>query len=1162
MRKTTRRGFTVVELLVTTLVALVVMAAAYAIYVAQSKSYIAVDDQAQSLQSARVSLEQLTREMRMAGFGVVGIETVTDAKTDTITFRGDIDSDVSTVLASAAAAGATQLLVNLDDTKDTIEAGDYIFLHSGSTVEMVPVDAANPVDLSSEPDKIKLGRGLVNAFDPATTIVKSVETTTYAYNFGTQTLSKNGVATASNIANFSLRYLNENGTELAPATMSSLTQDQRASVRRIEISLETRSALSEGRTKSYSTSVDLRNMGNRGFSIDQCAPNPPTNLSIIEDGVCGQFRIGWTPPAANSCNGSAVTDLGGYKVVYGESGQGDFTPAYNISDGAASESVVKDARLAHGVTYNVRMIAYDTSFNESNDSTGTSFTLEDTERPAPPTGLDATAGVAVVNLVWTASASPDAIGYRVYRSTSAGFTPSSENMIADENTLGESDTSFSDTTAQPCTTYYYKLTTVDCVGEGEASDEAYGDGSGGIADAPVSGTTDTTASESTATPPAKPNPFGSTGGDKTVQLQWTNPADADFDHVVIRWSTGTTPMTMTQGTELTSEGGAPGETKSFTHDNLTNGTWYFYSAWACDRCGNCGERISTSAKADARSPVVEITAPTEGTIVTNGQLPFQAMAYDPDETTLSNPPVMATDNGKGITTVIFHVTPDTGTYQFPRSEMVKQYCGFGGDGNPCPTGDVSQWCSGDYDLWVYAVDNESQYTQSPYRRVKIQNGGVEKDESYGVTTSGNYHQIVTTQLKNTTATTAKVKSLDLSWDRADAKLKTVKAPSGTTIWTASPKPMAGPVEIEIPYAQYPQISSNGTLSIELEFARTSTTLSMSATQGSTTISVASVSGIKVGDVLYIGDSSPATATVASILGTTVTLSAGISKNVSMGERVGTTAADADMNMKGAKITAKVGYELSSYGRTCDSSEMEWVISSAPLIAQPFQDKPAADTAMSTTVASIQVPEYRPVPIHVAVTDYSGTGIASTKLYYKVDTTMSSTAPSSGYATLSLAYDSGDSRWEGTIPSSADARIWMYIVATDGNGATARKPDTGAYTYDLANDTTAPACPMGLVGTVLAKKEVLLQWSRSAEEDVAGYNIYRRANCGAWAKKYTLISDQNTASPDVIDYTDTFSSMNTDNTCYGYYIQAVDYSGNASANCAVYLCSAGRCPCGS
>ncbi len=1160
---TTRRGgFTVVELLVTTLVALVVMGAAYAVYVAQSKSYIAVDDQAQSLQNARVSLEQLTREMRMAGFGVVGLETVTDAKADAFTFRGDIDSDVSTVLSANAAAGATQILVNLDDASDTVEEGDFVFLHNGSTVEMIPVDEDNPVDMSSEPDKINLGRGLANDFDTATTLVKTVETTSYGYNFGTQTLSKNGTATASSIANFQLRYYDENGTQLTPASLSSLTQDQRASIRRIEVSLETRSALSEGRTKSYSSAVDLRNMGNRGFSIDQCAPNPPTNLSIIEDGVCGEFKIGWNPPSANSCDGSSLTDLGGYKVIYGESGQGDFTPAYNVSDGAADEWVVEDARLASGVTYEVRMIAYDQSFNESTDSTGTSFTLTDDARPDPPTGLDATAGTGVVSLTWTASASSDAMGYRVYRGTSAGFTVSSQNMLADENTLGEGDTSFDDTTAQPCTTYYYKVTTVDCVGEGTASDEAYGDGSGGETDSPVSGTTDTTAAESTPTPPAAVAPFGATGGDKKVQLQWTNPADTDFDHVVIRWSSDTTPLTMTQGAELTSEGGAPGETKAYSHDNLTNGTWYFYSAWACDRCGNCGDRVSTSAKADARSPVVEITSPAEGTVITNGQLVFQAKGYDPDETTISNPPDLAADNGKGITSMIFHVTPDTGTYQFPRSEMAKEYCGFGGDSNPCPVGDVSQWCSGEYDLWVYAIDNEYQYTQSPYSHITIQNGGIEADDGYGVTTSGTYNQVVTFQLKNTTATSAKVTSINLSWDRADAKLKTVKAPSGTTIWTASPSPVAGPVEIEVPYALYPQISSNGTLAVELEFARPSTTLAMSAPSGSTTISVASTSGIKVGDVLYIGNSSPATATVTSMLGTQITLASALTTTRASGERVGTTTSDTDMNMKGATITATVGYELTSYGRTCDSSEMSWVISSAPLIAQPFQDKPATDTAMSTTVSSIQVPEYRPVPVHVAVTDYSGTGITSTTLYYKVDTSMGSTAPSSGYATLNLAYDSGDSRWEGTIPYSSDARMWVYIVATDGNGATARKPDTGAYTYDLANDTTAPACPLGLVGTVLAKKQVLLQWNKNTEDDIAGYNIYRRSNCGSWAKKYTLISDQNTASPDVIDYTDTFSSMNTESTCYGYYIQAQDFSGNKSANCQVYLCSAGRCPCGS
>ncbi|MCL4236277.1 MAG: fibronectin type III domain-containing protein, partial [Deltaproteobacteria bacterium] len=636
----------------------------------------------------------------MAGFGVVGVETFAEAGTDSLTFRGDIDSDVSTVLTANAAKGATELLVALDAAKDKIEPGDYIFLHSESTVEMVPVADANPVDLSGEPDKIKLGRALVNDFPSATTIVKTVETTSYDYTYGTQTLTKNGVATASGIASFGFRYFDQDGTELTGASLSGLSQEQRAAVRRIEISLATRSALSEGRTKSYSSSVDLRNMGNRGFSIDQCAPNPPTNLTMTETDTCGQFGLSWTPPTTNACNGGQLTDLGGYKVIYGEDGGDDFTPAYNISDDSLSQSVVIDARLAHDMTYRVRMVAYDQSFNESNDSTAITFTLTDTTRPEPPADFDASSDTGRVSLRWSASAAPDVSGYRIYRSTSAGFVAGADNLVADENVLDSGDLSWDDTNVLPCTTYYYRIAAVDCVGEGEASDAVFGDGPGGVADFPLPGITDTTPPENEPTPPAAAHPFGATGGDKRVQLQWTNPADADFDRVVIRWATGSAPTTITQGTELTSESGAPGETKSYAHENLTNGTTYYYSAWACDRCGSCGNRVTTSARASSSAPIVEITSPAEGTVVTNGQLVFQAKAYDPDETNLSSPPSLSADNGKGITNMIFHVTPDTETYQFPRSEIVKEYCGFGGDASPCAAGNVAQWCSGDYDLWV------------------------------------------------------------------------------------------------------------------------------------------------------------------------------------------------------------------------------------------------------------------------------------------------------------------------------------------------------------------------------------------------------------------------------------------------------------------------------
>jgi hypothetical protein len=241
-------------------------------------------------------------------------------------------------------------------------------------------------------------------------------------------------------------------------------------------------------------------------------------------------------------------------------------------------------------------------------------------------------------------------------------------------------------------------------------------------------------------------------------------------------------------------------------------------------------------------------------------------------------------------------------------------------------------------------------------------------------------------------------------------------------------------------------------------------------------------------------------------------------------------------------------------------EIPIVLSAAPAIAQPYQDQPVIDTAMTTTVTALQVPDYRSVPVHVQVADYSGAGIASVTAMYKMTATSVTTAPTSGFATVNMTFDSGQNRWEGTIPSASAKRVWVYWTAQDALGASDRVPTTGAYVYTYAVDTTAPSCPLGLVATALAKKEVYLRWAKAVEDDVAGYNIYRRVECAAWGKKYSLVGDSDAGSPDTIEYTDTWSQLNTESKCYGYYIEAQDFSGNKSSSCSVYFSQAGDCPC--
>jgi len=87
--------------------------------------------------------------------------------------------------------------------------------------------------------------------------------------------------------------------------------------------------------------------------------------------------------------------------------------------------------------------------------------------PGAPTGLGATGGTGQVALSWTAPGSNGGCaitGYKVYRSTSSG----TETFYANTGT----GTSYTDTGVTGGTTYYYKVSAVNSIGEGAKSNEA------------------------------------------------------------------------------------------------------------------------------------------------------------------------------------------------------------------------------------------------------------------------------------------------------------------------------------------------------------------------------------------------------------------------------------------------------------------------------------------------------------------------------------------------------------------------------------------------------------------------------------------------------------------------------------------------------------------
>ncbi len=85
-------------------------------------------------------------------------------------------------------------------------------------------------------------------------------------------------------------------------------------------------------------------------------------------------------------------------------------------------------------------------------------------------------------------------------------------------------------------------------------------------------------------------------GDGELTLSWNNPSDSEFEGVTVMRKTGSSSVDEYDGVLV-----YYGSAETFTDKNLTNGTAYFYTVFACDTSGNFSVGVSGQS-----TPVLEI----------------------------------------------------------------------------------------------------------------------------------------------------------------------------------------------------------------------------------------------------------------------------------------------------------------------------------------------------------------------------------------------------------------------------------------------------------------------------------------------------------------------------------------------------------------------------
>jgi predicted phage tail protein len=316
-------------------------------------------------------------------------------------------------------------------------------------------------------------------------------------------------------------------------------------------------------------------------AVPVTVPGPPGGLTAAPGDA--KVTLVWDPPASDG--GSRVS---GYNVYYATSA--DFKEAGEVPGVAGTALVL--VGLVNGTPYYFRVTAVNKA-GESQPSGG--VPAVPVTVPGPPGGLTATAGDAKVTLAWSAPASDGGspvTGYDLYVGTTAHFTGRAPLAKV-------TGTAVTVTGLANGTTYYFRATAVNKVGEGPASDEV-----------PVT----------QVTVPGAPVGLTATPGQSKVTLAWTAPASGGSPirgYIIYQ---GTSPGGET-GTPVSD---APVTGTSYTVTGLTNGTTYYFRVVAINAAG----LSPLSAEASATLPViVQSSSPPSTTPPSTTPPPSTAPAF-------------------------------------------------------------------------------------------------------------------------------------------------------------------------------------------------------------------------------------------------------------------------------------------------------------------------------------------------------------------------------------------------------------------------------------------------------------------------------------------------------------------------------------------------------
>ncbi len=204
-----------------------------------------------------------------------------------------------------------------------------------------------------------------------------------------------------------------------------------------------------------------------------------------------------------------------------------------------------------------------------------SFTTRaDLDTPSAPRNLEATSGNGYVDLAWeppSDNGGKQIIEYNIYRGESSGEA----DYI---NKVDRTKTGYTDTNVTNGEKYYYQVSAVNTIGEGELSTE-------------VSATP-----TSEKTPPSAPRNVKAVPGDGEITLNWDTPESIGGSQItsynIYRSESSDTPTSFD----------SIGNVTTYTDTDVTNGETYYYQVSAVNSIGESdrSDKVSATPQSEAQ----------------------------------------------------------------------------------------------------------------------------------------------------------------------------------------------------------------------------------------------------------------------------------------------------------------------------------------------------------------------------------------------------------------------------------------------------------------------------------------------------------------------------------------------------------------------------------